>query len=117
MSTRLLAETNGDISIVQVHANTRSYMVVQQVKEKNTRKMFFKSQGKSWELFVHVEDATKWIMSMQPQPVVKKIQEGSREYDKRLQATINYWAPEIQNCAQCGSPNRKGYMCTYCGKE
>jgi hypothetical protein len=62
VTTRLLAEKNGWISIVEVEKTTKSYIELRPVKEKRTRKVFLKEQGRVWELFLNVEDATKWIM-------------------------------------------------------
>jgi hypothetical protein len=116
VSTKLLAEKNGNISIVNVHRSTKTYLVFRYAMESNDCQLPLKSQGKEWQLFLNVEDATAWIEE-QNKPPVKIVQPGSREWFKREKEVINSYAPQIVACNNCGSPRHKQYKCMYCEKE
>lgn len=62
-NTKLLARKNGDIAIVEVTKITESYLVLKYAMVRTKTKVFLAEQGKKWELFSNVEDATHWIIS------------------------------------------------------
>lgn len=62
MTTKILAEKNGWISIIEVEKSTPSYLVVRYVMDTKTRKVFIAEQGKKWDLFENVKEATHWII-------------------------------------------------------
>jgi hypothetical protein len=63
MTTQLLAEKSGWISIVEVQKITPKYLVLGFAMEKKTRKVFIAEQGVRWEFFSDVDEATRWIKS------------------------------------------------------
>jgi hypothetical protein len=63
MTTHLLAEKTGWISIVEVLKITKSYIVFRYAMETNTHKLFLAEQGKQWELFSDTKDASRWILN------------------------------------------------------
>lgn len=119
MSTRLLAEKNGTISIVEQVSAAKAFLVLRYIMQTVTRKVFLAEQGKQWELFINVEDAIAWIHSQNPPAVkpIRKIKHGSREWKKREKEVIDSYAPPIVACNNCGSPRHKLYQCSYCEKE
>lgn len=63
MTTQLLAEKTGWISIVEVQKETPKYLVLGFVCTDKTRKVFLAEQGVRWELFQNADEATRWIKS------------------------------------------------------
>lgn len=63
MTTQLLAETNGWISIIEVQKKTHAYLVFRYAMETKTHKAFIAEQGTKWELFQDVVEAENWIKS------------------------------------------------------
>lgn len=61
MSTKILAEKTGWISIIEVHRFTKSYMSFRFAMEPKDYKKFNAERGRTWELFDNVEEATRWI--------------------------------------------------------
>lgn len=61
MTTKLLARKNGDIAIVQIVDTKQKFLVLMYACETQTFKVFLAEQGRVWELFLNVDDATKWI--------------------------------------------------------
>jgi len=45
---------------------------------------------------------------------VKRIEEGSREYNRRMLQVALGHCPLIVPCRTCGSPVASGYVCDYC---
>jgi hypothetical protein len=116
MSTKLLAEKNGNISIVEVEKTSPTCLTLRYPMEEGIRRVFTADQGKKWELFLNVDDATKWIHKQNKAPA-KFVKPGSRLWLKREKEVKEGYAPAIVACNNCGSPRHKQYKCLYCDKE